>query len=84
MVAHNAACLDIKAVIIDGNLGCDLLARLQAQLLEQLKRYSWEGVNQPQLFTGTIGADAHAIGGGLLPLHSTFAPDPEIVLKVDR
>jgi predicted NBD/HSP70 family sugar kinase len=85
LIAHNAACLlDMEAVIIDGNLGRGLLHQLLAQLREHLMLYSWEGVNTPQLLSGTIGADARAMGGGLLPLYSSFAPDPELFLKLDR
>jgi predicted NBD/HSP70 family sugar kinase len=85
LIVHNAACLlDMEAVIIDGNLGRGLLQLLLTQLREHLTLYSWEGVNMPLLFTGTIGADARAMGGGLLPLYSSFAPDPELFLKLDR
>jgi predicted NBD/HSP70 family sugar kinase len=85
LIVHNAACLlDMEAVIVDGNLGRGLLHQLLAQLREHLALYSWEGVNTPQLLCGTIGADARAMGGGLLPLYSSFAPDPELFLKLDR
>jgi predicted NBD/HSP70 family sugar kinase len=85
LIVHNAACLlDMEAVIIDGNMSRSLLQALLAQLREHVQRYSWEGVNAPQLLAGTIGADARAIGGGLLPLYSGFAPDPDLFLKLDR
>ncbi|MBS7806102.1 ROK family transcriptional regulator [Variovorax sp. PCZ-1] len=85
LIVHNAACLlDLEAVIVDGNLGRGLLHKLQAQLREHLTYFSWEGVNTPALLSGTIGADARALGGGLLPLYSSFAPDPEVFLKLDR
>jgi predicted NBD/HSP70 family sugar kinase len=85
LIVHNAACLlDMEAVIIDGNLGRSLLQLLLSKLKEHLALYSWEGVNMPQLLPGTIGADARAMGGGLLPLYSSFAPDPELFLKLDR
>jgi predicted NBD/HSP70 family sugar kinase len=85
LIAHNSACLlDMEAVIVDGNMGRCMLAQLQAALREHLGRYSWEGVNAPLLLQGTIGADARAFGAGLLPLYSSFAPDPEVFLKLDR
>jgi hypothetical protein len=34
------------------------------------------------LLPGTIGSDARAIGGALLPLYANFAPDRELFLKV--
>lgn len=85
LITHNAACLlDMEAVIVDGNMGRGLLQLLQSQLSKHLAAYNWEGVNAPTLLTGTIGADARALGGGLLPLYSSFAPDPELFLKLDR
>jgi predicted NBD/HSP70 family sugar kinase len=85
LIIHNAACLlDLEAVIVDGNLGRGLLNKLHTQLREHLTHFSWEGVNTPALLSGTIGADARALGGGLLPLYSSFAPDPEVFLKLDR
>lgn len=85
LIVHNAACLlDMEAVIVDGNIGRGLLTKLQAQLREHLALHNWEGANAPALLSGMIGADARALGGGLLPLYSSFAPDPEVFLKLDR
>jgi hypothetical protein len=39
-------------------------------------------VQRPALLSGTIGADARAIGAALLPLHANFAPDRELFLKL--
>ena len=47
-------------------------------------RYSWEGVARPQVLAGTIGSDARAIGGALLPLYENFAPDRALFLKIDK
>jgi hypothetical protein len=33
------------------------------------------------LFAGTIGIDAGALGGALLPLHANFAPDRDLFIK---
>jgi hypothetical protein len=46
-----------------------------------MRHYDWEGVHPPQLLPGTIGADAGALGGALLPLHANFAPDRDLFLK---
>ncbi|MEY8876572.1 MAG: ROK family protein, partial [Leptothrix sp. (in: b-proteobacteria)] len=82
LVIANAACLlDIGEVVVDGVFGRDLLSRLIAHIEEALDRHSWEGMTRPSVRAGTIGSDARALGGALLPLHSTFAPDPEVFLK---
>ena len=46
-----------------------------------MHRSNWEGVHAPQLFAGTIGPDAGALGGALLPLHANFAPDRDLFIK---
>ena len=38
----------------------------------------------PAVLEGTIGSDARAMGGVLLPLYANFAPDRELFLKLDR
>jgi predicted NBD/HSP70 family sugar kinase len=81
---HNAACLlDIGAVILDGSLDRAMLAELSSATRTALNAYAWEGVALPTLLEGTLGADARALGGGLLPLYSQFAPDQAIFLKLD-
>lgn len=77
-----AACLlDVGDVVIDGVFHRDLLSRLIAHLEEALDQHSWEGVVRPAIRAGTIGSDARALGGALLPLYAAFAPDPEVFLK---
>ncbi len=81
---NNAACLlDLDGVIIDGSFDRVLLDALLAATEPALDRYSWEGVMRPQLLAGTIGSDARAIGGALLPLYANFAPDRDLFLKLE-
>ena len=80
---NGAACLlDLEGVILDGSFSRELLAALLAATQHSLPRYSWEGVAKPPLLPGTIGSDARALGGALLPLYASFAPDRELFLKV--
>jgi len=81
-VVSGTAFLDLDAVVIDGSLDPAVLDALIAQTREALKTHNWEGLWQPTLHAGLIGSDARALGGALLPLHSHFAPDPELFLKV--
>jgi hypothetical protein len=69
-------------VIVDGSFSRELLAALCAAIEAALDHYDWQGVTRPQLLTGTIGSDARAIGGAMLPLHANFAPDRDLFLKV--
>jgi len=83
LAVNSAACLlDLECVILDGSFSRDLQAALQQALDAALDRYSWEGVTRPQLLGGTIGSDARALGGALLPLHANFAPDRALFLKI--
>ena len=70
-------------VIIDGSFDGTLLQRLLARADAALDAYSWEGVTRPALLAGTIGSDARAIGGALLPLYAHFAPDRDLFLKLE-
>ena len=80
---QSAACLlDLEGVILDGSFSRELLAALLSQTTDSLRRYDWEGVTQPALMAGTIGSDARALGGALLPLYANFAPDRDLFLKV--
>jgi predicted NBD/HSP70 family sugar kinase len=82
-LAINSACcmLDLEGVIIDGSIDRALLAALLRTTDAALERYSWQGVLRPQMLHGTIGTDARALGGALMPLHANFAPDRELFLK---
>lgn len=78
-----AACLlDLEAVIIDGSFAVALRDALIQETEGALARYSWEGVSRPALRAGSIGSDARALGGALLPLYANFAPDRGLFLKV--
>ncbi len=81
-VQMSACLLDMEGVILDGSVSRELLAALLAQTQSALERYDWEGVAQPALLAGTIGSDARALGGALLPLYANFAPDRDLFLKV--
>jgi predicted NBD/HSP70 family sugar kinase len=78
-----AACLlDIEGVVLDGSFSRELQAALLDETAGAMARYSWEGVSRPQLVPGSIGSDARALGGALLPLYANFTPDRELFLKV--
>ncbi len=84
LAINSAACLlDVEGVIIDGSFSRELLAALLHDVDEALERYSWEGVQRPVVMPGTIGSDARAIGGALLPLYANFAPDRDLFLKIE-
>ncbi len=82
LAVDSAACLlDLEAVILDGSFSPALRDLMQASVQAALNRYDWRGVVRPAVLTGTIGSDARALGGALLPLYANFAPDRDLFLK---
>jgi predicted NBD/HSP70 family sugar kinase len=80
---NSAACLlDLEGVIIDGSFSRELLRATLTAVNHALDQYNWEGVARPAVLEGTIGSDARAMGGALLPLYANFAPDRELFLKL--
>jgi predicted NBD/HSP70 family sugar kinase len=84
MAIASASCmLDPEGVIVDGSCSRALLDQLMTGIAGALGRYNWEGGQMPQVLTGTIGSDARALGGALLPLYANFAPDRDVFLKLE-
>lgn len=81
-VVSGTAFLDVDAVVIDGSFTRAMLERLIAATQVAMQAYDWEGLWPASLVAGTMGSDARAIGGALLPLHENFAPDRDVFLKV--
>lgn len=82
-IVSGTAFLDVQAVVLDGAAAPALLQGLVDQTRQALSSYNWEGLSAPpQLEIGTIGSNARALGGALLPLHACFAPDHDLFLKV--
>lgn len=80
-LTNAAALLDLEAVVIDGQLDRQLLREIIRRTERVLDHFEWEGMVRPQLLEGTIGADARAMGGAILPLYAHFAPSHELFLK---
>jgi predicted NBD/HSP70 family sugar kinase len=80
---NSAACLlDLEGVIVDGSFSREMLRATLTTVNHSLDQFNWEGVARPAVLEGTIGSDARAMGGALLPLYSNFAPDRELFLKL--
>ncbi|MGJ7497663.1 ROK family protein [Variovorax sp. RT4R15] len=80
-IASGTAVLDLGHVVMDGSMSRALLDALLAQTRAALERCNWEGLWRPQLHGGKAGARASALGGAMLPLHASFAPDHDVFLK---
>jgi predicted NBD/HSP70 family sugar kinase len=80
-IVSGTAFLDIDAVVIDASFSRAMLQRLIDATERAMQAYDWEGLWPARLVAGSIGSDARALGGALLPLHENFAPDRDIFLK---
>ena len=80
-VVSGTAFLDLDAVVIDGSMSRALLQPLIEAVRQGLSRYNPEGLWPVAVLEGSIGSDARALGGALLPLHANFAPDRDLFLK---
>ena len=81
-IVSGTAFLDLDAIVLDGSFCRPLLQRLIERTRRALADYNWEGLWPATLVAGSIGSDARALGGALLPLHANFAPDRDLFLKV--
>ncbi|QGP80327.1 ROK family protein [Sphingobium sp. CAP-1] len=75
--------LDLDAVVIGGTLPQDKLTILQAHIHDTLQHAAPRDFFCPELRIGYNGSKAPAIGAGLLPLFSTYAPNLTSLLKGD-
>ncbi len=80
-IVQTSCLLDMDAVVLDGSIGRELLEALSQAVKQAIQAYNWQGTHAPAIHLGTMGADARAMGGGLLPLYSEFAPDQDLFLK---
>lgn len=80
-VSTTTAVVDLDAVIIDGSMDRRLTEKMIEGTQAVLDGYSWEGIIRPEIRTGSLGSDARALGGAILPLYTNFAPTHELFLK---
>jgi predicted NBD/HSP70 family sugar kinase len=80
-IVSGTAFLDLDAIVLDGSFAPTLLDAVLAATERALLTYNWEGLSPPQLHRGSIGSDARALGGALLPLHADFSPDSDVFIK---
>jgi hypothetical protein len=73
--------IDFPAVRIDGAVPREVLSAVIASTREHLRRLDLQGLSPFEILPGSIGADARALGGAMLPIAANFSSDPEVLLK---
>ena len=68
------ALLDVSNIVIDGDLGSDIMERLTERLRAAMIENLPEACVAPTLKLGTFGSNAHSLGAASLPLFIDFAP----------
>jgi len=75
LAINSSACVvDLECVIIDGSFSRSTQAALLPAVKAALSHYCWEGIDEPDVLPGSIGSDARALGGALMPLYANFEP----------
>ena len=75
--------LDLEAIVLDANLPRDLVQLLVDRLRERVNQLTPTGVHAPEVVVGSVGQDARAIGGAILPFYANFSPDKSVMLSGD-
>lgn len=74
--------LDIESIVIDAHLPRFLLNELVEIVSRRIQQNSpHTGAFIPDILVGSIGVDAIAVGGAILPFYSNFAADKTVMLK---
>ena len=73
--------VDFEAILIDGEMPAMVRERLTARTIQAFDGLDRRGLSDVVIASGTVGADAGAIGGAALPLVKAFGRDREVLLK---
>ena len=73
--------VDFEAIVIDGAMPTNVRDRLTARTARIFEGLDRRGLSDVEIVSGSVGADARAIGGAALPLIKNFGRDREVLLK---
>jgi len=76
--------VDLNAIIVDGILPADAHSSTLELLRAKFSEVAPEGIIQPRILAGTVGANAAAVGAAILPFYSMFAPDSDVLVKKQK
>ena len=80
-VCAASSIMDFEGIVIDGALPQPIVDELTKRIDNHLDELNFSGLVRPRVIPGTIGNDARALGGAILPLYSCFTPNKEVLLK---
>ncbi len=76
-----ASVIDFEAAIIDGGFPADVRNRLVRKIMENIGTLDLQGIEEPLILEGSVGAGARAIGGAGLPLFARYLLDQNVLFK---
>ena len=80
-VISSVSTFDFEAVVVDGDLPPDVREYLMRRLSKCLDEQEFTGLFRPELIVGNLGNRGRTLGGALLPFHSNFAPERDLLVK---
>jgi predicted NBD/HSP70 family sugar kinase len=80
-IVSTIAVVDVEAIVIDGLLPRGLLQDTVAKIQRRFAELVPIGLVAPEIVAGTTGPKASAVGAGILPIYSLFAPDRAVLTK---
>ncbi|MGN6551404.1 MAG: ROK family transcriptional regulator [Pararhizobium sp.] len=73
--------IDFETVIIDGGIPAGIRNAIAAATREEMRKLDLQGVQEPQILTGTIGPIARALGAASLPLFDKYLIDQKTLTR---
>lgn len=81
VVVATVAVLDLKHIIVDGELPATELDALVRAMQGSLTPKRLQGLIRPQIQTGSLGARANCLGAAWLPLNVRYSPAQALLMK---
>lgn len=81
VVVSAISVIDFEAAVIDGAFPAAVRERITGLTAEKVALLDRQGLSPVTVRAGTIGSDARAIGGAVLPLLARFSRDRDIMFK---
>ena len=80
-IVASMSVIDFPIVRIDGAMPRNVLSEIIAGTRARIGRLDRQGLSPFEITAGTVGTDARALGGAMLPILANFTCDPEVLLK---
>ncbi len=80
-IVSSISVIDFEACVIDGSLPRDIRSEIVTQIRHQLQDMQLPGLQIPDIYEGSIGTNARALGAASLPLSERFLVDQNAFLQ---